>query len=156
MKKILFLRPHPFIADTFAEATQKLGFASLKFTDFGDFNRYSSDIRHAAGSVVSLAVASPVAQSAEEVIAELRRRAPTMPLVLAGLADIGGLMKTAQGILPAARFYTIDSPSNAILAPSTDVLIVRRDDFIQADRATRLDRLLMRHFTGGGAHRSAA
>ncbi|MFY8106828.1 MAG: hypothetical protein ACOVKO_07915 [Elstera sp.] len=106
--------------------------------------------------MVSLAVASPVPQSAEEVIAELRRRAPNMPLVLAGLADIGSLMKTAEIILPTARFYTLDRASTGLLDPATDVLIVRLDDFIDANRAIRLNQLLMRHFTGGTAHRSAA
>lgn len=156
MKKILFLRPHPFIADTFAQTTERLGFASLKFTDIGDFARYSNDIRHAAGSVVSLAIASPVAQSPEEVIAELRRRAPTMPLVLAGLADISGLLKTAQAILPGAQFHTVDSPAPIGLDPARDVLIVRRDDFVQADRAFRLNSLLKRHFSAGSPHRAAA
>ncbi len=155
-KTILFLRPHPFVADTFAQTFRKLGFNSIKFTDGHDFERYASELRHAAGAVVSLALASTVPQSAEEIIAELRRRSPTMPLMLTGLADIGSLTKTAHTLLPTARFHTADSYSGALKDPRTDVLIVRRDDLIQPERASRLEALLMRHCAGDTAHRSAA
>jgi hypothetical protein len=155
-KTILFLRPHPFVADSLAQTFGKLGFSSIKFTDAHDFERHAAELRHAAGAVVSLALTSTVAQSAEEMIGELYRRSPTMPLVLTGLADINSLTKTARIFLPRAQFHTIDSSPSALREPGRDVLIVRRDDLIQPDRASRLAALILRHCAGDTAHRLAA
>lgn len=150
-KTILLARPHPFIVEEMRPLLESSGFQVSKPGQVDELDKLA---RTAAGAVISLAVASPIAMTPEDVLRALRQVSPRMPVLFASLlsfdqvttalgrlADKAGIANaTFHGLAQAA---TLDPVT---LRKEQTFLYLSRDDLADAAARDSVGALLKRFF----------
>ena len=91
MPHILLARPHPFIVSEMAPFLQQQGFS---FNRLSQLDALNDELAKADVAVISLALSSPLPQSAEEMLLAIRQLKPSLPVVFASLLPLERVQKT--------------------------------------------------------------
>lgn len=148
-KTVLIARPHTFIVATMKPFLEECGYSTHKLEHI---DTLPAMINGAAGAVISLALSSSVAQSAEEVFLQLRRAAPTVPVLFASMLTFeqarAGLERIARQAGIQATIVGMDAASAAAaqLGRQESFLYFSKDDLASPERRALAVRLIQRHF----------
>lgn len=96
MTQILLARPHPFIVSEMVPFLQQNKIQAQKLEHLSEL---AAKLNHSKAAVISLALSSPLAASAEEVLAAIKQRSPRMPLVFASMLPLERVQKQLLQIL---------------------------------------------------------
>lgn len=148
-RTILLARPHPFVAPVMRPFLEEAGYAVTTFDGQADLSAGAKD---SSGAVISIAVVSSVGESAESVLAELRRISPSLPVAFAGLLEFDkarpalervggacGLEVTPLGVIPG-------SETNPALGRPETFVYLSKHDLDDPKRRGLAIRLMRRHF----------
>lgn len=145
----LIARPHPFIVSAMKPFLEEIGFATLKLDRISEL---AAQAPRATGAVISLALSSPIPESAEEVFSQLRRVSPRMPVLFASMLDVnqasGALEQIAKHHGFPASVMSANSPSTAwtSLGKQETFLYLSKEDLEVKDRRAILAQMVRRHF----------
>lgn len=148
-KLILLARPHPFIVADMKPMLEKGGFGTVVLQKMSDLPTLA---RQSSGAVISLALASPIDEPPEVVYAKLRRTAPHLPVLFAGLAPLSKIESKLSHLAQAAGIdativeisaQNLDSPR---LGAVGTFLYVSAEDFSSPNRKDLAARIVARHF----------
>ncbi len=81
--KVILARPNPFIVDQMKDFLQMCGYSPSPIKDLHDIENMPSE--GVVGAVVSTTVVSSVGESAEDVIAALRKHFGNIPVIFASM-----------------------------------------------------------------------
>ena len=96
-KKVILARPNPLIVDRMKKFLDRNGFEPVTIHDLEELKHLSSS-REIKGAIISTSSISEVDEPVEEVISELNRKMPFVPVAFASLADfysISGMLNKA-------------------------------------------------------------
>ena len=116
MSKIVVLaRPHPFIATEMRPLLENLGYQTKKPELLVDLDSMG---RMAAGAVVSLAISSPIGETAEAVVRRLGAASDKLPLIFTSMLPFEqarqNLVRIAQAIQMSVTVLGVeDAMANA-------------------------------------------
>ncbi|GHG60713.1 hypothetical protein GCM10010919_04380 [Alishewanella longhuensis] len=96
MTQILLARPHPFIVSEMVPFLQQNKIQAQKLEQLSELD---TKLNQSKAAVISLALSSPLAATAEEVLAAIKQRAPRMPLVFASMLPLERVQKQLLQIL---------------------------------------------------------
>lgn len=148
-KTILIARPHPFIVDAMRPFLEELGFAAQKLDRVSDL---ASKAANTSGVVISLALSSPIPESAEEVFSSLRSASKRVPVLFASMLEAeqanAALVKIAQTSGFALNALNTKSPSStwARLGSQETFVYLSKDDLASPERRAVAAKLVQRHF----------
>ncbi|MBI2566588.1 MAG: hypothetical protein HYV63_06110 [Candidatus Schekmanbacteria bacterium] len=148
-RNVLIARPHPFIVGDMKPFLESAGYTTVKLPSLSNLR---SQTATACGSVVSMAVASSIAASAEDVVAELRQVAPRLPVALAGLLELDQIRSLVErmGARLGSTLVVVGASAgdvnDAVLGTPNAFVYVSRSDLITPDRRAQATRVLQRHF----------
>lgn len=112
-KTDLIAHPHPFTVDAMKPFLEELGSATQKLDRVCDL---ASKAASTSGAVISLALSSPIPESAEEVFPPLRRASLRVPVLFASMLEAeqanAALAKIAQTSGFAVNALNRRSPSS--------------------------------------------
>jgi hypothetical protein len=148
-KPVLLARPHPFIVAEMLPLLAQSGYVTSKLERLADLPLKAKNAR---GAVISLALASSIAEPPEDVFAKLRRSAPAMPVVFAALLDFTLASRKLDEIARQAGVKATvlgveknTDGSGALGKPAT-FLYVGKDDLVSTERRALTMRLIQQHF----------
>lgn len=149
-RKVLLARPHAFIVAEMKPLLERAGFAPAPLPALSELA--DGTWNAARGAVISTAVSSTIAESADTVFATLRRHAPRMPVVFAGLTDFDVARRTIERIVlplaPNATILPIDAGSKrpAGLGRADVFLYIQKENLKTPEGLAQAERMLHRHF----------
>ncbi|MCI0492776.1 MAG: hypothetical protein L0Z07_07550 [Planctomycetes bacterium] len=148
-KFVLLARPHPFIVADMKPMLEQSGFTATALQKMADLSALA---RKSSGAVISLALTSPISETPESVFAKLRRSAPEIPVLFAGLpplakvsSKLAHLAKEA-GIDAAILEIAAEHENSAQLGAPRTFLYVSAEDFSSGERKSLAARIIARHF----------
>lgn len=145
----LIARPHPFIVSAMKPFLEEIGFATAKLDRIGEL---AAQAPRATGAVISLALSSPIPESAEEVFSQLRRISSRMPVLFASMLDVGQAAGALEHIAKQhgfpANVMSAKSPPTAwtALGKQETFLYLSKEDLEAQDRRAILAQMVRRHF----------
>lgn len=146
-KPVLLARPHPFIVAEMRPLLERLGYAP---TPAAFDSLAMGAAGSAAGAIISTAISSTIPQTAAEVFETLKRHAPAVPVVFAGLTDIAVARSVIERLAPAGALTVLGvaeaARDPARLGRPGVVVYVAKDDITAADGAETVARVLKTHF----------
>jgi len=148
-KTVLIARPHTFIVSAMTPFLAESGFVTERLEHLGAMATQSLKT---SGVVISLALSSTIAESAEEVFLQLRRAAPHAPVLFAAMLAFEqarpALARIAKQAGVAATLVGVDADAAAIaqLGRPETFLYVSKEDLTQPERRATAARLIQRHF----------
>lgn len=148
-KTILLARPHPFIVSEMKPLLEQAGFATRKLESLADL---PTAIRGVSGVVVSLAISSPIGASAAEVLAEVRKLQPGVPVLFAAMLDLQEAssnlerLAKASGVVATVLGATAGSESHSGLGRSGTFVYLSKDDLSSPERRPLATQIIERHF----------
>ncbi|MCH8536995.1 MAG: hypothetical protein LAT66_04400 [Alkalimonas sp.] len=147
MSHILLARPHPFIVSEMAPFLQDQGHSFSKLTQLDALNEQLSQ---AKAAVISLALSSPLAHTAEEVVTAIRQKNARLPLVFASLLPLDRVQKNILQLLeqhhPAASVVSATSTLGSGRPGQPDTaLYFSKDDLNNPDSRRQFAQLLKQH-----------
>ena len=147
MPHILLARPHPFIVSEMAPFLQQQGFS---FNRLPQLDALDDELVKADAAVISLALSSPLPQSAEDILAAIRQRQPELPIVFASLLPLERVQKnilhlmqqhhSSAAIAAAGQMVGAAQPGQAATA-----LYFCKDDLADAIKRESFAKLLKVH-----------
>lgn len=146
---VLIARPHPFIVSAMKPFLEELGFTTAKLERVGELAALAP---RATGTVISLALSSPIPESAEEVFSQLRRAATRVPVLFASMLDIGQATAALQQIARRhdfpASILGAKTPATAwaSLGRQETFVYLSKEDLEARDRREILAQMVRRHF----------
>ena len=149
-RKVLLARPHAFIVADMKPLLAQAGFSPAPLSALEEIA--GGAWRSAHGAVISIALSSSIPESAETVFATLRRHAPRIPVLFAGLTDFEMARRTVERIVqpvePKATVLPIDAGSehHSGLGRPDVVLYLQKDTLKTAAGTALAERMLRRHF----------
>lgn len=148
-RTILLARPHPFVAPVMRPFLEEAGYAVTTLDGQADLSAGAKD---SSGAIISIAVVSSVGESAEAVLAELRRISPALPVAFAGLLELDkarlalkrvgeacGVDVTPLGVIPGAE-------TNSGLGQPETFVYLSKNDLDDPKKRGLAIRLMRRHF----------
>jgi hypothetical protein len=146
-QRVLLARPHAFIVDEMKPFLLECGYTPVKVSSIDELASVLADPAQATlnGAVISTAVSSSIGADAATVFARLRERAPNLPVMFAGMADVATIRTTAGRavgpVLSDAAFH------EAAAWPlrfdrRREFLVLRKEDLTSADARQRAARAL--------------
>ncbi len=149
-RKVLLARPHPFNVAEMKPMLVSAGFLPSPLSEMRDIT--DGAWRGAKGAVISVAVSSAMAESAEAVFNALRACAPGLPIVFAGLNEIGvargTIQRLAKSLVPDATVIGVEKGSELDrgLGKAHVFLYIQKDVLKTAEGVALTTRILQRHF----------
>ncbi|MDT8383254.1 MAG: hypothetical protein RRB22_02465 [Gammaproteobacteria bacterium] len=148
-RQVLLARPHPFIVAEMLPLLTQGGYSAVKLERLADLPQQA---KGAKGAVISLALASSIAESPEQVFAKLRRSAPSVPVLFAAMLDYSMVSRKLEDIAQHAgvRATIIDiegaGKNPAALGKPQTFLYVSKDDLALPQRKALTARMILQHF----------
>lgn len=147
-KNILLARPHPFIVAEMKPFLEENGYTISRLESMANLPTLAPK---AGGAIISLALSSPLPESAETVFKQLRQAAPGVPVVFASMLSFEqarpGMERLAAQFGVQAAFSGIDTETSASrLGRPEAFLYFSKDDLATPDRRGVAARMLKRHF----------
>lgn len=148
-KTVLIARPHTFIVSVMKPFLEELGYGTRKLEHIGELASLS---RGATGAVISLALSSSIAESAQDVFAQLRSAAPQVPVLFAAMLTFEqarpALERIAQSAGLAPTLFGVDAAASVAesLGRQETFLYFSKDDLTVPARRAVAARLIQRHF----------
>jgi hypothetical protein len=148
-KTILLARPHPFIVAEMRPLLEQSGYTISKLEKLADLTTLA---RGASGAVISLALASPIPESVEEVFMKLQHIAPNLPVLFASLLDLNVVSRNIEeigrkaGIHPTILGVVPGSDNSPALGKHETFLYIGKNDMAVPERRALAARLIQRHF----------
>ncbi|RUP25715.1 MAG: hypothetical protein EKK45_18435 [Curvibacter sp.] len=148
-KNVLIARPHPFIVASMKPFLEEAGFGVSKLESLEEI---SAQGPHPAGAIISLALSSPISQSAQEVFARLRGASTRTPILFASMLPLEKIASTLDAIAKqtgfAANILGASSPSSTWggLGKQETFLYLSKDDLDAPERRAILAQMARRHF----------
>lgn len=149
-KIVLMARPHPFIMEPMSEFIQRNGYIPRSLTNLDELKRVA--MVAVQGAVISLATVATIQESYLQVLQEIRKMFPKLPVVFATMGDAEQMAVSLTAIIsthiPGSTIVTIQSAETSIetLGSAATFLLVHLDDLKTPARAVKVDRLLQAHF----------
>lgn len=149
-KTILLARPHPLLVDEMKPWLEKLGYIVKKAEKSADLSELAGK---SAGAVVSLAVASPIGLTTEEVLQHLLQRSSALPILFAALRTFEQAKLEMERLsielgIPAS-LISIGAASTSAVQPvpgTPAFLYVSKEDLADPKRRERAGTTLSRFF----------
>jgi len=147
-KTVLLARPHPFIVTEMKPFLADGGYTVAGLDQGRDM---ASQAKQCAGAVISLAVTSSVAASAEDIWARLRKEAPATSIVFASLLPFDKVKSRLDHLIGAKDGLAVAigvNPAQAMpaeLGRTNSYLYIGRDDLVLPDRRAFALRMIQRH-----------
>ena len=148
-RTILLARPHQFVAPVMRPFLEEAGYSVSVSDGKSDL---SAGARDSSGAVISIAVVSSVGESAETVLAELRKVSSALPVAFAGLLEFDKARLALQrvgeacdvditplGVLPG-------SETNPALGRPETFVYLSKHDLDDPNKRSLAIRLIRRHF----------
>ncbi|WP_372625283.1 hypothetical protein [Arsukibacterium sp.] len=150
MPHILLARPHPFIVSEMAPFLQQQGFGFNRLLNLDSLN---DELAKADATVISLAITSPLPQSAEELLAAIRHLKPTMPIVFASLLPLERVQNSILRLMQAYHQPVAIASAEQMLGaaqpgkPATALYFCKEDlaDTVKRDAFAKLLKLHAKH-----------
>lgn len=145
-KTVLLARPHPFIVKEMKPFLEQNGYKIVKPDSITDLARQA---RQAQAAVISLAVVSEFSTSAEEVLTEIRKVNPSMPIILASLLSLDKVSSAITRILNSqdlqAQIVGASSTINSGGLTAKDYIVyLAKDDLTLPSAREKVKQLLSR------------
>jgi uncharacterized protein (DUF2342 family) len=148
-KPVLLARPHTFIVAEMKPFLEENDFSISKLENLG---LLPSAIKGTSGAVISLAISSSIAESADIVFQQLRLTSPRTPVLFASMLGFDqarpALEKIAKLVGMQATLVGVDSANDvtAQLGRQETFLYFNKDDLANPGRRAIAARLIQRHF----------
>lgn len=148
-RTVLIARPHTFIVSVMKPFLEECGYGTNRLEHISDLQSLTGG---AVGAVVSLALSSSVAESADDVFLQLRRAAPRVPVLFAAMLTLEqarpALERIAKQAGIQAHILGLDAtPATADqLGRQETFLYFSKDDLTSPQRRAIAARLVQRHF----------
>ncbi|KKO44657.1 hypothetical protein WG68_13965 [Arsukibacterium ikkense] len=150
MPHILLARPHPFIVSEMAPFLQEQGF---RFNRLLNLDALNDELAKADAAVISLAITSPLPQSAEELLAAIRHIKPSMPIVFASLLPLERVQNSILRLMQAHHQQAAIAAAGQMVGaahpgqPATALYFCKDDlaDAIKRDAFSKLLKLHAKH-----------
>src|SRR3990167_3341563 len=148
-KTVLIARPHTFIVSVMKPFLEECGYITDKLEHIGGL---SAKIGGAVGAVISLALSSAIAESADEVFLKLRGAASRTPVLFAAMLTLEqarpALVRIATRADVQATILGVDVSSvmSVQLGRSDTFIYFSKDDLVLPERRAVATRLIQRHF----------
>lgn len=146
-KSVLLARPHPFLVSDMRPWLEQAGFEVQRSDTLPELSEKAPG---SVGAIISLAVASPIGASAEEVFLALRRSRPALPVLFAALRPFEQAAVEIERLLKrigiAGSVISLDSEAGRALGTADSFLYVAKDDLADPVRRAEAKALLVRHF----------
>ena len=147
-KNVLLARPHPFIVAEMKPFLEENGYTITKLEALANLPTLAPK---AGGVIISLALSSPLPESAETVFKQLRQVAPGVPVLFASMLSFeqaqAGMERLAAQSGGQAALYGIDTETSASLLGRPEAfLYFSKDDLASPERRVVAARMLKRHF----------
>lgn len=146
---VLIARPHPFIVSSMKPFLEEMGYSVTKLDRVSEL---AEPAPRASGVVISLALSSPIPESAEEVFSQLRRVAPHTPVLFASMLNADLAAHSLEQISKRHGFQALvisaNSPATAwagLGKQETFLYLSKEDIEAQASRSL-LQQMVQRHF----------
>lgn len=152
VKTVLLARPHPFIVSDMGPFLSAAGFHTIQLRDLRDLRDLPNEIAGASGVVMSLALVTKLGASADDVYQALRKHAPNVPLVFAGLLDMSkakfAMTRLVSGTEPTPRFISSGAgpDAGASLGGTSTILYLGKEDLTDSARREQAMRNIALHF----------
>lgn len=149
-RKILLARPHAFIVAEMKPMLVHAGFSPSPLSALSDLAGGAWNA--ACGALISTAVSSTIPESADIVFATLRRQAPRMPIVFAGLTEFDvarrNIERIVQTLSPQAAILQINAGNlrHAGLGRPDVFLYIQKENLKTPEGLALTERMLQRHF----------
>ncbi|PHM20480.1 MAG: hypothetical protein CK604_06025 [Curvibacter sp. PD_MW3] len=148
-KNVIIARPHPFIVESMKPFLEEAGFSVSKL---GSIDEIMAQTQRSAGAIISLALSSPIQESAQEVFVRLRGASARTPVLFASMLPIEKIASTLEALAKnngiAANILGYASPPSnwGSLGKPETFLYLSKADLDAADRRTILAQMTRRHF----------
>lgn len=147
-KNVLLARPHPFIVAEMRPFLEENGYTISRLDALANLPTLAPK---AGGAIISLALSSPLPESAETVFKQLRQVAPRVPVLFASMLSFeqarAGMERLAAQSGVKAVLYGIDSEASASqLGHAEAFLYFSKDDLASPERRMVAARMLKHHF----------
>lgn len=146
---ILIARPHTFIVSVMKPFLEECGYGTSKLEHISGLPTLSAA---AGGAVISLALSSFIAESADDVFLQLRRAAPRVPVLFAAMLTLDQARPALERIAKQAGLQASIVGLNAAPAAANQLgrqetfLYFSKDDLTSPERRAIATRLVQRHF----------
>ena len=130
-KRVLLARPHAFIVSEMRPFLVGAGYAPVRVETLEQLMQELA--RPLQGAVISTAVSSSLNADAATVFRLVREKAPTLPIVFAGMADLDTMKVVAERAVKAlVTTPHVSGPQGYRSVPSADrassFLVLRKED----------------------------
>jgi len=147
-KNVLLARPHPFIVAEMKPFLEDNGYTISKLEAMTNLPAMAVQ---AGGAVISLALSSPLPESAAVVFQQLRQVAPGVPVLFASMLAfdqaLPGMQRLAAQSGVQAEIYGVDTEASASrLGRPQAFLYFSKEDLATPARRVVATRMLKRHF----------
>lgn len=148
-RNVLIARPHTFIVSVMKPFLEACGYGTNQLKHIGDLSSLSNG---AAGAVISLALSSSIAETAEQVFLQLKSAAPRVPVLFAAMLTLQqarpALERIAKqaGMEPSIVGVDASPATGAQLGRQETFLYFSKDDLTSPERRAMAMRLIQRHF----------
>lgn len=148
-KSILLARPHTFIVAEMKPFLEDAGFSITKLENLG---LLPVAVKGTSGAVISMAISSSIAESADMVFRQLKLTSPKTPVLFASMIGLDqarpALERIAKLVGMQATIVGVDSASDvtAQLGRQETFLYFNKDDLANPQRRVMATRLIQRHF----------
>jgi hypothetical protein len=146
---IVIARPHPFIVSSMKPFLEEIGYSIVKLDHVSEL---AAQAPRSNGAVISLALTSPVAESAEEVFSQLRRISTRTPVLFASMLEVDQATHALEQIAKRhgfpANVMSVQSPSTSwtSLGKQESFLYLSKKDLEAPDRRAIVSQMARRHF----------
>lgn len=147
-KTVLLARPHPFIVSQMMPLLELCGYSVLKPDGLSDISGMAKTC-HAA--VISLAIVANINATAEEVLRELYKTNPQMPIVFASLLSFDRAASSLNILLEKAQIrarivgVSSDSGRPDLATTNASYLYLAKDDMQGPKAQAQAKQLLLEH-----------
>lgn len=148
-KTVILARPHPFIATEMRPLLQRLGYEAKKPEVLNDLDSMALGVN---GAVVSLAISSPIGETAEAVVRRLDAISPRLPFIFTSMLPLDqakqNLARLAQALqIPATIFGVEEAAANASkLGQRQTFVYLSKEDIADPARRGQTEKVILQHF----------
>lgn len=148
-KTVLIARPHTFIVSVMKPFLEEGGYVTDKLEHISGMAAQSSAI---AGAVISLALSSSIAATAEQVFLQLKGTAPRVPVLFAAMLTLAQARPALEHIAKLAGIEAVILGVDAASVATTQLgrpetfLYFSKEDLTSPERRAIAARLIKRHF----------
>lgn len=148
-KRVLLARPHAFIVNEMRPFLVAAGYLPQRVENLEQLGAELA--RPLRGAVISTAVTSAVGADAATVFRLVREKAPRLPVIFAGMADLETMKVTAERAVRALVEAPVIAPPQTYRATgpaerASTFLVLRKEDLVPGALQEAALRALRAHF----------